>query len=182
MLHPKTNRNDKTPVDKYAFPLISKRWESLIYHHWNKLVDELSNSLVALSEKAEATKLFPAYMYIHYLRTSVSNKLPLFRLDFFDANKWNGNTQCWVYWDTGVVTDLLFVCMPENVGEHLSSKSIKENAELEKKWLQTADILHGVMKKAIEALMQEAMDKASFEIGCDVYYGEYMATTKKIRI
>jgi len=183
MRYPRTT--DKKSADKLTFQLDEKRWKSLIYRHWNELVDELSKSLVALNEKAEAMRFVPEYLYIHYLRTSVLNELPFFRLDFYDAEKWNGNTHCWVYWDAGVVTDLLFAYMPKDTSEHLSNRGEMENAKLERKWLQTADILHGIMEKAIKSLLEEALakilDKTPYIDDCDIFYGEYMGVMKRIK-
>ena len=171
----------KKQESKPGFQLSGKRFESLLYHNWDRLVDELGKSLVALQEKAKAMDIVPKYLYIHYLRTSVHNELPFFRLDFLDENKWNGNLECWEYWDASVVTDMLYVCMPIEVDRYAGDRGKKE-AEIEHKRLACADALHGLMKQMIEAFLQNAIRQSAYDIGCDVCYGEYMGGVKKIRL
>ena len=178
MLH--RGMGNKKAAEKPLPKLTDMRWKALIYQNWSELVDELSESLAALYEKSEALGVVPECLHIHYLRTSVYNKLPFFRLDFFDEKKWNGNTECWVYWDAGVVTDMLYTCMPYRVDKYAPTREKKEDAVLEKKRLECANVLHGVMGQMIEALLQDAVRKSDQEIGCAVYYGEYMGGTKGI--
>ena len=162
--------------------LTEKHWKSLVYHNWNNLVDELAKSLIALNEKAQVLGVVPEYLYIHYLRTSVCNKSPFFRLDYFDEQKWNGNTDCWIYWDAGTVTDMLYTRMPCVVEKHISDCGRKE-AELEAERLACADILHGIMQKMIQALLSDAILKSSFDVGdIPVFYGEYMGAAKNLKI
>lgn len=164
---------------KPLFRLTHKRWKSLLYWNWDTIVASLRSSLTTLQKKAEDMQIVPDFLYVHYLRSSVCNQLPCFRLDFFDENKWNGNTECWVYWDTSAVTDFLYTCIPISIDELAADRGKKE-AELERKRLECANELYESMKHMIELLFNETLTKLNFYNKYEVFFGEYMGEAKRI--
>lgn len=165
---------DKTHVNLPPIP--AKRWKSLIYKNQEALVRSLAGGLEKLSEKADQMELAAVSLHIIYLRSSICNQRPYFRLYLFDENLYNGNTDCWVYWEMPELTRQIQQTFPVEIRP--TSPDRRMETLLEQKHFQCAEYLYGVLGNMIQGLLDSARKEMSYGVSVPVYFGEYMTEQK----
>jgi len=153
-------------------PIPAKRWKSLIYKNQETLVRSLAGGLDQLLEKAAQIELEAVSLHIIYLHSSICNQRPYFRLYLFDENLYNGNTDCWVYWEMPVLIEQIEQTFPIEVCRR--SPDRKHETLLEQKRAKCAEFLY----RTLERVMPELLDGAQKELACGIYvpiyFEEYM--------
>lgn len=165
---------DKTYVKLPPIP--AKRWKSLIYKDQETLVRSLAGGLEQFLEKADQMELAAVSLHIIYLRSSICNQRPYFRLYLFDENLYNGNTDCWVYWEMSELTRQIQQTFP--IETRPTSPDRRMETLLEQKHFQCAEFLYGVFGNMIQGLLDSAQKEMSCGISVPVYFGEYMIEQK----
>lgn len=82
-------------------------------------------------QKANCINFNATSLHIIYTRTSVYNNRPYYRLYLFDKMLYNGNTDCWVYWEMPNIISFvegrfLAAKNPHQLGYELTETVIEE--------------------------------------------------------
>lgn len=157
-------------------PISAKRWKSLIYKDQETLVRSFAGGLEQLLEKAVQMELEAVSLHIIYLRSSICNQRPYFRLYLFDENLYNGNTDCWVYLEMPELTRQIKQTFPIEIRP--TSPDRRMETLLEQKHFQCAEFLYGVLGNMMRELLDSAQKEMSCGISVPIYFGEYMTEQK----
>lgn len=158
--------------DTTILPISTKHWKSRIYKSWESLSQSLALGLEQLLEKAVQIKPDAATLHIFYLRSSVCNQRPYFRLYLLDENMYNGSMDCWVYWEMPDLINLIRQAFPIEVQPNSPDRKLE--ALLEQKHLECAEFLYAALGKMIPGLLDSAQKEMSACISVPIYFGEYM--------
>lgn len=153
-----------------------------------ELVSErIANEIKSLSESfgqawADAAEIYeklekagkkgpPRFCYISFLRSSVVEKRPLYRLDLYDENELLDFEECSVQWDVSNISHYIYEDLPLTNKAVLTDEDWKDY-EVEQLWVEEAEKYHTELGKKMRIIVDSARQPANDQI--QFQFGEYM--------
>lgn len=154
-------------------PVSFKRWKSIVYKNREKLGQSLVQGITRLLEEVDRKKINAVSLHIIYTRTGICNKRPYYRIYLFDERLYNGNTDCWTYWEMPELINYAESMFPIMEGScQLGYKPPEEI--MEQKRLKCAENLYIIMGEMIACFLHYVFEQLP-QINCySVFFGEYM--------
>ncbi len=161
-------------------PISYRRWESLVYKYRESLGHTFCHGMVQLLDKARQMETEAVSLHIIYLRTSICNQRPYYRLYLMDGKFYNGNTDCWTYWEMPELVSCVENRFP--VPEELFYLGYgPQFVKTEQKIKTSVETLYFVMGKVIRYFLDTATGEIPSIGKYPVYFGEYMGDQRLIR-
>lgn len=152
----------------------------MVYKHKESLSHSFCYGMVQLLDKAQQMKIEVVSLHVIYLRTSICSKQPYYRLYLLDGRSYNGNTDCWVYWEMPEMISYIedrFPLTKELFYLGYGSQLVN----VEQKIKTSVETLYFVMGKTIRYFLNAAIEKVPSIKRYPVYFGEFMGDQKLIR-
>lgn len=160
-------------------PISSKRWKSMIYKNKEVLAVSLGNGISEVLTKANNLGLEAVSMHIIFTRVSVANNRPFYRIYLLDKKLYNGNTDCWVYWEMPVLITCFEQTFPMGLDPYAQGYKPKEEI-MEEKRRRSAEQLQAIMGEMITGIFRLAAERVPQEVGIPVYFGEFMEKQQRV--
>jgi hypothetical protein len=136
------------------------------------LAETAKNTLIDALEqydylKQEGKKGELSYIFISFLLSSVTCKLPWFRFDLFDEEERNDIEECFAEWDVSDIFDVFYKNIPAS---DVSTVRLNDY-EIEQLWLeQSAELF-----KEFELFLPQIINSSGIleKINCSWYFGEF---------
>ena len=154
-------------------PVSRKRWMCILYKNRKNLSNSFGYGLMQLFNKAGKLKIKAVSLHIIYLRTSIYNKRPYYRLYLFDEKLYNGNTDCWVYWEMAEIIAYMELIFPIVNEEYCIGYKYQIGSQ-EKKIKESVENLHLVVDEMIGYFINSVVKQFPQIRNYPVYLGEYM--------
>lgn len=161
---------DLTTYQSLSAEQISDVVEKDIKFYKESFTAAFSKVLNAYQKKKDVSdKTDLKHIYICLLRSSITQNLPLFRIDLYNESETEDMDECTVDWDV-VFTDQLYARIPK-VKENLHTD--KENNMLaEKYWHEEAEIFFRTIKDYLPKIIESCKQSVSADM--QWHYGEYL--------
>ena len=158
-------------------PISCKRWKSIIYKNREEVSHTLVLGITELMQKAERINLSATSLRIIYTRTSVYNNRPYYRIYLFDKKLYNGNTDCWVYWEMPDIIRFAERRFPIVKNPYQSGYKLSETV-MEEKRVRCAENLYIAMREIISYFLNYVYLKLPQIKYYSVFFGEYIGEQK----
>lgn len=117
-----------------------------------------------------------SFCYISYLRSSVTDKFPLFRIDLYDECVLCDLDECAAEWDVSCLTAQIYQDIPMLIKPVPDTTDLREE-EIEQLWIEEADRYFSGLKSVIAGIVEPVRKEYN---NVEFYFGEYLSNVIKI--
>lgn len=150
-----------------------KKWKSILFQNQRDLLQNLQTSFLEIEKIIQKLNLNTNKIYIHFLRTSILNEMPLLRLEvnvnFFQNDYFE-------YWEMPFVSSILEKNVP--LKQNASSPDRKTELILEKTRNKEAEKIREAFAETMTIWISSLKPFVSNDY--IFFYGEYMGPYQKI--
>ena len=141
-----------------------------------ELSDRLWNNLTCFSAQHNILLDYVEYVYISFLRSSIIDQYPWFKIDLCGNNAWLDIDHSYFFWDVQEFRNLAEKHRLEQDAYMLNSKKTSQQLLYETFLMEGAEIVHSLMPSVMRTISAN-IPWNGFKHGKElhIYYGEYLS-------
>jgi len=165
--------------------MTTEQIDNLLIKNKNKLIEELSiqieKMLVGYPACQQTTgKGDLQFIYISFLRSSVMDSFPFYRIDFYDERQFQDLVEYCGHWNIAAVADVIYNTRPKPK-KGVSSINLDWEIAIENVWAEEFEIMHNRLAPMVSEITRQALSNHRDRLDrVKIWFGEYLGNQQYV--